>query len=441
MVKISKLLALILIFCSLAVSKLIAEDNPDLNPASAGGATFIGENSPSSKVDDFLKKKGWKRGRNFKSNGDPFYVAVGEGAISANRDSKMIHDSRQAAFTEAFINAKTEYVKSLGLQISKDVSAKTYENLMPDTMAEDVINAAVGTDSNSFDKFKKLISVKFDNALKEEGYDPNMTDAEKEKIKKKVLRSREITELFTATAQQLIKGFQSYKTFEGAEPGQRGTITVIALGSGKLYKLADAIYAGSTNVPKGAPKKPIEEQLILDNADALLASFGTKMYVNENGNLVLVAYGQASPSFENDPGALSTACQIAESNAYGHMVSFANEQVMYDEMIKKVDKAETFIQNGVEAYEATNGREIDRLIKSNSNMKLEGQELIGTYKIRNPKLYKSTSCVAVAKWSAEGVSAINQTQNEMNSSSSTSSTTSNQEGQTTTEDQTPSDDF
>jgi len=53
MVKISKLLALILIFCSLAVSKLIAEDNPDLNPASAGGATFIGENSPSSKVDDF----------------------------------------------------------------------------------------------------------------------------------------------------------------------------------------------------------------------------------------------------------------------------------------------------------------------------------------------------------------------------------------------------
>ena len=57
MVKISKLLALILIFCSLAVSKLIAEDNPDLNPASAGGATFIGENSPSSKVDDFLKKK------------------------------------------------------------------------------------------------------------------------------------------------------------------------------------------------------------------------------------------------------------------------------------------------------------------------------------------------------------------------------------------------
>ena len=441
MVKTIKSLLVLIIILVYPFNSLVAEDNPDLNPSSSGGATFIGKNSPSSKVDVFLKKRGWKRGRNYKSNGDPFYVAVGTGEISANRDSIMIHDSRQAAFTEAFINAKTEYVKSLGLQITKDVSAKTYENLMPDTMAEDVIKAAVGTDTGSYDKFKKLISVKLDSALKEEGYDPKMADAEKEKIKKKILRSREITNLFTATAQQLIKGFQSYKTFEGAEPGQRGTITVIALGSGKLYELADAIYTGSTNVPKGAPKKPIEEQLILDNADALLASFGTKMYVNENGNLVLVAYGQASPSIENDPGALSTACQIAESEAYGHMVSFANEQVMYDEMIKKVDKAETFIQNGVEAYEATNGREIDKLIKSKSSMLLKGQELIGTYKIRNPELYKSTSCVAVTQWSAEGVSAINQTQNEMNSASSTSSTTTNQEGQTTTEDQTPSDDF
>ena len=441
MVKTIKSLLVLIIILVYPFNSLVAEDNPDLNPSSSGGATFIGKNSPSSKVDVFLKKRGWKRGRNYKSNGDPFYVAVGTGEISANRDSIMIHDSRQAAFTEAFINAKTEYVKSLGLQITKDVSAKTYENLMPDTMAEDVIKAAVGTDTGSYDKFKKLISVKLDSALKEEGYDPKMADAEKEKIKKKILRSREITNLFTATAQQLIKGFQSYKTFEGAEPGQRGTITVIALGSGKLYELADTIYAGSTNVPKGAPKKPIEEQLILDNADALLASFGTKMYVNENGNLVLVAYGQASPSIENDPGALSTACQIAESEAYGHMVSFANEQVMYDEMIKKVDKAETFIQNGVEAYEATNGREIDKLIKSKSSMLSKGQELIGTYKIRNPELYKSTSCVAVTQWSAEGVSAINQTQNEMNSASSTSSTTTNQEGQTTTEDQTPSDDF
>ena len=104
---------------------------------------------------------------------------VGDGEISANRDNQMIHDARYAAFTEAFIEAKTEYVKSLGLEITRELSSKTYENLMPDTMAEDAIKTAVGTDTSSFDKLKKLISVKLDNALTEAGYNPEMSDAVK----------------------------------------------------------------------------------------------------------------------------------------------------------------------------------------------------------------------------------------------------------------------
>ena len=415
-----------------------AEENPDLNPASSGGSSFV--QSPRSDVDKFLKSKNMKRGRNVKKDGTPYFVFVGDGEISTNRDNKMIHDARQNAFNEAFIEAKTNYVKSLGLDITRELSSKTYENLMPDTMAEDAIKTAVGTDTGSFDKLKKLISVRLDSALKEEGYDPSMADAEKEAIKKKVLRSREITNLFTASAQSMISGFQSYKIFEGANPNQRGSITVVALWSPKLNQLSKAIKGGSTNVPKGTPKKPIEEQLKLDNPDILLASFGTNMYVNENGNLVLVSYGHASPSFENDPGALSTACDIAESRAYENIVSFANEQVMYEEMRREVDKAETFMKDGMQAYESLQGREINNLIKSKSRMKLEGQSLIGSYPITSPN-YKSTSCVAVTQWSAEGVAAANQSQNEMNSTSSSSSSSSNQGELSTTTDETPSDDF
>ena len=311
---------------------------------------------------------------------------------------------------------------------------------MPDTMAEDAIKTAVGTDTGSFDKLKKLISVKLDSALKEEGYDPTMADSEKEAIKKKVLRSREITNLFTASAQSMISGFQSYKIFEGANTSERGSITVVALWSPKLNQLSKAIKGGSTNVPKGTPKKPIEAQLKLDNPDVLLASFGTNMYVNENGNLVLVSYGHASPSFENDPGALSTACDTAESRAYENIVSVANEQVMYEEMRKEIDKAETFTKDGMQVYESTNGREIENLANSKSRQTLEGQSLIGSYPITSPN-YKSTSCVAVTQWSAEGVAAANQSQNEMNSTSSSSSSSSNQGELSTTTDETPSDDF
>jgi hypothetical protein len=430
---------LTLILCSLISVNSYAEDNPDLNPASSGGATFV-ENVRSD-VDKFLKSKGMKRGRNVKKDGTPFFVTVGDGEISANRDNKMIHDSRNTAFQEAFSEAKANYVKTLLELITAELSAKTYENNMPDTMAEDAIKTAVGTDSGSFDKLKKLISVKLDSALKEEGYNPEMADAEKEAIKKKVLRSREITETITSSAQSMISGFQSYKIFEGAKEGQRGTITVVALWSPKLNQLAKAIRGANTNVPKGTPKKPIEEQLKLDNADVLLASFGTNMYVNENGNFVLVSYGHASPIIENDPGALSSACDIAEKRAKGNMVRFANEQIAYESMLNSVDKAETFVEAGMQAYESLQGREYENLIKSKSSMPLKGQQLIGTYPINKSSLYNSTDCVAVVQWSAEGVAAANQSQSEMNNTSSSSSGSSNQAGQETTSSQTPSDDF
>jgi len=90
---------LTLILCSLISVNSYAEDNPDLNPASSGGATFV--KNVRSDVDKFLKSKGMKRGRNVKKDGTPFFVAVGDGEISANRDNKMIHDSRNAAFKEA----------------------------------------------------------------------------------------------------------------------------------------------------------------------------------------------------------------------------------------------------------------------------------------------------------------------------------------------------
>ena len=429
---------LTIFLCCLLSANSYAEENPDLNPASSGGSSFV--QSPRSHVDKFLKSKGMKRGRNVKKDGTPFFVFVGDGEISVNRDNKMIHDARSNAFNEAFIEAKTNYVESLGLEIIRELSSKTYENLMPDTMAEDAIQTAVGTDAGSFDKLKKLISVKLDSALKEQGYDPSMADAEKEAIKKKVLRSREITNLFTASAQSMISGFQSYKIFEGANTNERGSITVVALWSPKLNQLAKAIQSGSTNVPKGTPKKPIEQQLKLDNPDVLLASFGTNMYVNENGNLVLVSYGHASPSIENNPGALSTACDVAEDVAIENIVSYANEQIMYENMRRNVDKAETFMKDGMEAYESTVGRELNNLITSKSSMELEGQSLIGAYPIKNP-LYKSTDCVAVVQWSAEGVAAANQSQSEMNNNSSSSSGSSNQAGQETTSSQTPSDDF
>lgn len=74
-------------------------------------------------------------------------------------------------------------------------------------------------------------------------------------------------------------------------------------------------------------------------------------------------------------------------------------------------------------------------------MNLVGQNVIGTYPIKNPSLYSATDCVAVVEWSAEGVSAANQSKKEMQSTGSNSGGSANVGSQSTTTNKAPSDDF
>ena len=167
------------------------------------------------------------------------------------------------------------------------------------------------------------------------------------------------------------------------------------------------------------------------------------MFTNELGNMVLVSYGHASPSFENDPGALSSACDMAESKAKENIVTFAKEQIVFSSMRRETDKIETFERAGMEANRSMNGREFNDFINSKSAMKLEGYNIIGTYPIRNTALYNSTDCVAVVQWSPEGVEGANIIKKDMSSSTSSNSSTdaSKQDAQSTTSGQTSSDDF
>ena len=65
-----KFINYIIICIFIFINSSIAEENPDLNPSSSGGAVFV--KTPRSDVDKFLNSKNMKRGRNTKSDGTHF---------------------------------------------------------------------------------------------------------------------------------------------------------------------------------------------------------------------------------------------------------------------------------------------------------------------------------------------------------------------------------
>ena len=439
MVKKIKYLSVFLLLALFISKNSIAEDNPDLNPDSSGGAKFV--SIPKNAAKKFIKDKGFREGLNKRADGSHLFITIGQGTVTTTADNQAIHDARYNAFRTAMQKAKAEYVKLVQGEIIKtSIESISLQNTMPETIAEDAINKAVGVDSGSFQKLKKLISLKLDSAMREEGYDAAESDQKKKEIAEKVVMSNELKSFYTATSQSMIGGFQAWSVFEEADPGDRAQFTVIGLWSPKLNALADSIYSGNLeNLPKGKAKKTIEEQLPLDDPNKLLQSFGAQMYVNENGNRVIVGFGHASPLFEDRKDALAAACDQAGLKADQQIVMFSKENVMYSKLMNEVSKHEDFERQGQKLQRSIQGKDYRNVIKGQAEITNFISESLGEYGIKDPR-YNATDCVAIRMWSPEGVMASQKTK-ELKTNTDSGTSTGNTTGKTSSQGTTGSDDF
>ena len=445
MVKKIKYLSVFL-FLTLFINSNLNADNHiavEFDTKAAGGPQRV--KLPKSEAKKFIREKGWKVGLNERQTGGNFFISIGQGSVTASTNSQMIHDSRYNAFREAIQKAKGEYVKSLGASIETSVELSIEENTMPESIAEDAINNAVGVETGSFDKLKKLISLKLDTAMKKEGYDPSASDEKKKEILKKVIRSKEIKSFYQSAAQHMIGGFQAYTVFEEAEAGDTEQLVVIGMWSETLATLAQSIYYGNLkDTPKGAPKNPIREQLPLSGSEEddkkLLQSFGAVQKVNENGNRVIIGYGHASPLFENDGAALESACDMANDKAIQQIVMFSKENIMYSKILNEISKVEDFEQNGQMLKNSMNGRDYRLKIQGQANIENFVSESIDEIALKDPR-YGATDCVAIRMWSPEGVQASNKAKNLLNKTTTGNTSSANTSSKETSQGTTGSDDF
>ena len=252
--------------------------------------------------------------------------------------------------------------------------------------------------------------------------------------------SNELKSFYTATSQSMIGGFQAWTVFEEADPGDRAQFTVIGLWSPKLNALADSIYSGNLEyVPKGTPKKPIEEQLPLSDPNKLLQSFGAQMYVNENGSRVIVGFGHASPLFEGRKDSLGQACEQAGLKADQQIVMFSKENVMYSKLQNEISKHQDFERQGQKLQRSIQGKDYRNIIKGQAEIQNFISESLGEYAIKDPR-YNATDCVAIRMWSPEGVMASQKTK-ELKTNTDSGTSTGNTTGKTSSQGTTGSDDF
>ena len=434
---------LLSIFMVLFFISSIKAEEPGIDVSEGDEAQFAA--SPGDKAREWLEERceAGKRclveGYNNpeKDGQSTVFVAIGIGYSSMSNTSQQIHSARQNAFSKAMLNAKAEFVRALGTEITVSMQNVVTENTMPDIdptiMVEEAIKKTTGAvaDMSEFAKIKELINLKLNAQLKENGYDEAASVEEKKKAIIKVLESDVFESSMQQSAQQYLSGFQTWKTFEKGNAGDKNEISVVAIWSDKLQELASHIknYNPQTFPIKEGKTRTLKEQLPLNNAKVLRATFGARMYYNEKGEMSIVAFGHQAPIKEGKDRLFNNACKKARNQANAQLTLFVNESVYYSDTFIEKDAQGTQIVDGQEQEFAFLGQDWEETIKATGALKGAKFSRIAQKKIPADKTFGASDCVVAVSWSPDnerGAEAVKKATKKTTSSSSTSTENNDQ---------------
>lgn len=310
--------------------------------AAVGNEAAVEQKNIHDIVDEYLASKGMSEGENSKKDGSRYYVAVGYGAIQAPLESRSYIDSRVNAYNKAMLDAKAKMAEYLEIAIRTETEHDYSEGNWGGT-------ETAGDDDLSINaKVKRLIMERLDKELQTEGLHPDETNAEaRERNARKRLNSDFYKKVISTAAKAEITGMQVMCSFEGVPAGKKGEIGVVAIWSPKLQAMAQSISNGG-KLPSGIGKKPIKEQIPTDKA-VLLSTFGVQQKIDENGDLVLVAFGQAG-AVTDSPQSANAARSKAKMQAMAAIREFAGESVAVMTDAVNAENVEEF-ENAAEEYE------------------------------------------------------------------------------------------
>ena len=118
---------------------------------------------------------------------------------------------------------------------------------------------------------------------------------------------------------------------------KQGEIGVVAIWSPVLAETAASLTSASVPAAFKKGKKSIKEQIPTDTA-ILLSTFGVQQKIDENGNYVLVSYGQSAARTSNSR-AKNAAYNKARLDADGQIRSFAGEAVVCSDALSEAEQS------------------------------------------------------------------------------------------------------
>ncbi|NCD35070.1 MAG: hypothetical protein EOL87_16840 [Spartobacteria bacterium] len=303
-----------MVLCSAMLAHAEPADDTVFGPDSASVETES-HTSVSALLDEYVANQNWTLGEN-RRNGEAFFVATGVGIIQASPSSPDIIDARVNAYDMGMLRAKQMLAEYLGQRVQTEATLSYAEGNIQRLDSVDYAEPTI------MQKINQLLHLKLDELLEQNG--KKRADVTKDELLSMARASEEYQRLTRSSAEAMVAGLQSYKVIENMPSSGQGQIGVVAIYSPKLMRMAYALASG-TALEKATPKSPLSEQ-IPNKPEILVSSFGVSQRIDENGDFVLVSFGQAQPVTPSERSMIM-AERKARLQALGFLRSFAGESV------------------------------------------------------------------------------------------------------------------
>jgi len=376
-----------------------------------GKVLSAGQN-PQDIAYDWLVEKGLEEGRNF-IDGKLLYVSIGTASINAKPSDPGYIDSRYLAFQRAELSAKAKTAIFLGVDLSTEKGCSEREiNPKERAEIERIVEASPVLQENAekfgikdriynlFDKAYRVADTKMDQVLEESGVDVATGKAkEKQKIKAKqakrdrLSRLRNIGEVSlkaAASAFADVQGTQVIQSLEGSYHDNYQAV-VITLWSKNIQKLVESMQRGTApwRLPLKKAKQEVSHQLPQD-ANELACLTGVRAYINQDGQHVLLAFGQSGVTVtgRRKDKAFELSGKKARMRAMAAMRGFMGEKIAFsgsEDLMEVLALYADEYQNSTDAAEYRSISQFqERIIAVAEQQKIRGMHGLVTKELTHP---------------------------------------------------------
>jgi uncharacterized protein Yka (UPF0111/DUF47 family) len=408
-------------FVSVDVTSAFSQNLNDIENQESGADIMLDSEEDAGACEAWMEEKYGGEvtvGENIKEDGSSFYFAIGNGLSFAPTGDPNWVNSRRNSYTRAMLDLKKSMVEelelSIGRKITQEVAANsqlfstqeretetkakekdTQQNSAGTTFTkEGVVNRTDNRGASSaYHKVMELLNRDLDKELKNSEPIPLSEDKEeaKEQVKEliqEVVGEENFLDAIKATAQAELVGVRRVYTIESALKGEKSSICVVAVYSDRTKNIAKGIGLRDPSFfPIGEPEPGVSindlvpDRKTPDGMKELIATFGIDIQRDEEGNFVLISYGQSGAKSKKKRH-IKIAKQKAETIAQGQMRTFIGEIAVVEKMQSSAESLQELADN---SEVISNDEKFKQRIQSTSDtLKISGMKRLYNWAGRHP---------------------------------------------------------